>query len=271
MTGTGLHAFGLQVRLGGREVLSGVDLSLTPGEVVALVGPNGAGKSTLLAALAGDVTPHAGSVHIGGRPVEQVRDAELARLRAVQVQESRLAFAFTVAEVVEMGRAPWQRTATAAQDDAAIAHAMAVTEIEQLAAQPYPTLSGGEKARTAFARVLAQDTGVLLLDEPTAALDIRHQEVTLGRARAAADAGAAVVVVLHDLTLAAAYADRMVLLDQGRVVLDGPPAAVCDPTLLSEVYRYPVTVLHDDVGILVVPVRRPTDVAASHRPRGASV
>lgn len=250
-----LQASQVTVVLGGRRVLDGVDVVVHAGEVVALVGPNGAGKSTLLGVLSGDLTPDGGDVRIDGTPLRSLPPAVLARMRAVQMQESRIAFAFTTHEVVEMGRAPWRRHSSVVEDDAVIAAAIADTELQPLVEQRYPTLSGGEKARTAFARVLAQTTPVLLLDEPTAALDIRHQEATLRRARHAAREGAAVAVVLHDLSLAAAYADRMVLLADGAVRADGTPEAVCDPDLLSTVYRYPVSVQRIGGDLWVVPRR----------------
>ena len=128
-------------------------------------------------------------------------------------------------------------------------------EVTPLALRLYPTLSGGEQARVSFARVLAQAAPVLLLDEPTAALDIRHQEVLLGVAREAAAEGAAVVVVLHDLSLAAAYADRLCVLSRGAVVADGPPRTVLTDELLSQVYEHPVRVVDVDGGLVVVPVR----------------
>lgn len=255
MATTALHATRVRVTLGGRTVLDGVDLAVQPGEVVALVGPNGAGKSTLLGVLSGDLVPHSGEVKIDGAPLHSLPPARLARMRAVQMQENRIAFAFTTHEVVEMGRAPWRRSSSVAEDDAVIAAAVTDTELTPLVEQRYPTLSGGEKARTGFARVLAQTTPVLLLDEPTAALDIRHQEATLQRARRAARDGAAVVVVLHDLSLAAAYADRMVLLADGQVRAEGAPREVCRDELLSEVYRYPVTVREVGSDLLVVPWR----------------
>lgn len=257
-----IRARGVSVTLGDTPALCDADLDVSAGEVVALVGPNGAGKSTLLAVLAGDLTPDRGEVVLDGSPLDELRVADAARIRAVQVQETRLSFAFTVIDVVRMGRSPWRRTPFADADDAVVDQAMSTTETSAYATRRVPTLSGGEKARTSFARAIAQETAVLMLDEPTAAMDIRHQEAVLGQARARAGAGVAVVVVLHDLSLAAAYADRIVLLDRGRIRGDGPPAEVLVPDLLEEVYQHPVTVfVHDASGDLVVlPLRerRPT-------------
>ncbi|MFD3543448.1 heme ABC transporter ATP-binding protein [Streptomyces sp. NPDC058662] len=248
---------GLHVRLGHREVLAGIDLSARAGEVLALVGPNGAGKSTLLAALAADLPAASGEIRIGGRPVGDWSAPELALRRGVLPQSAALSFPFPVQDVVRMGRAPWAGTPFADTDEEAVAAAMAATEVAQFAARPFSALSGGERARVALARVLAQRAPLLLLDEPTAALDLRHQELVLRVCRERASAGDAVVVVLHDLGLAAAYADRVAVLHDGRIAAAGAPAEVFEDELLSRVYRQPVEVLpHPRTGApLVVPVR----------------
>lgn len=234
---------GVTVSFGSRRVLDGVDLDLHAGEVLVLVGPNGTGKSTLLAVVAGDLEPEAGTVTIHGKPVGDWRLQALARERAVLTQEQRISFPFPVRDVVEMGRAPWRGRPEEDLDDLEVAAAMQTTEVEHLAARSFGSLSGGEKGRASFARVLAQQTGILMLDEPTAALDIGHQETLLATAAERARAGAAVLVVLHDLTLAAAHADRMVLLEDGRVAASGTPHDVLDAALLSRVYRHPVEVV----------------------------
>jgi iron complex transport system ATP-binding protein len=261
------EAEGLSVRLGARAVLAGVDLTVRAGEVLALVGPNGAGKSTLLSALAADLPPTTGTVRIHGRPASGWSAPELALRRAVLPQSASLSFPFTVEEVVRMGRAPWAAVARPGkdahedkdgdEDEAAVAGAMAATEVTGFAARPFSALSGGERARVALARVLAQRTPLLLLDEPTAALDLRHQELVLRLCRARARAGAAVVVVLHDLGLAAAHAHRVAVLRAGRVAADGPPEDVFTQRLLSEVYEQPVEVFpHPRTGaVLVLPAR----------------
>ncbi|MEU5979553.1 heme ABC transporter ATP-binding protein [Streptomyces sp. NPDC047315] len=236
------EARGLRVRLGDREVLSGVDLDARAGEVLALVGPNGAGKSTLFAALAADLAPDAGTVRIAGRPAGAWAPRDLALRRAVLPQSSSLSFPFPVAEVVRMGRAPWAGTVREDEDGAAVAQALRATETEGFADRPFSELSGGERARVALARVLAQRTSLLLLDEPTAALDLRHQELVMRLCRGRAATGDAVVVVLHDLGLAAAYADRVAVLSGGGVEAVGVPADVLEPSLLTRVYREPVDV-----------------------------
>jgi iron complex transport system ATP-binding protein len=254
---TALAARGVTVRFGPTTVLDGVDLDVRLGEVLALVGPNGAGKSTLLTVLSGDVQPTAGTVEVLGRPITAWRLADLARERAVLTQSNHLAFPFPVEDVVRMGRAPWRGRPEEDADDGAVAEAMRATDVAGLATRAFPVLSGGEKGRTSFARVLAQRTGVLLLDEPTAALDLGHQEHVLGEARRRADAGDAVVVVLHDLGLAAAWADRVVLLHAGRVAADGTPRDVLTAARLSEVYAHPIEVLsHPRTGDLLVVAER---------------
>jgi iron complex transport system ATP-binding protein len=250
-----LTATGIDLDLGEAPILRGVDVSVTAGELVALVGPNGAGKSSLLGVLSGDLAPKAGTVELDGRPVASTPARELARRRAVLLQKQGLAFGFRVEEVVRMGRAPWHRTPAEDDDERVVAEAMAMAEVVPFAARLYPTLSGGEQGRVGFAWVLAQAAPVLLLDEPTAALDIRHQETLLGVAREAAGSGSAVVVVLHDLALAAAYADRVCVLSGGRVAADGPPAEVLTGELLSEVYEHPVRVAVVGDELVVVPVR----------------
>ena len=248
-----VRARGVVVSYGATPVLGGVDLVVRRGEVLALVGPNGAGKSSLLAALAGDLALDAGTVAVHGRDLAAWRLRDLARERAVLTQEHRVAFPFPVATVVAMGRAPWRNRPEEDLDEATVAEAIAVCDLDTLVDRSFGALSGGEKGRTSFARVLAQGTGVLLLDEPTAALDLGHQETTLARARAEADRGAAVVVVLHDLSLAAAWADRVVLLHRGLVAAEGTPGAVLTADRLSHVYDHPVEVLpHPVTGELLV-------------------
>ncbi|GGR95455.1 hemin import ATP-binding protein HmuV [Streptomyces aureoverticillatus] len=254
------EAADVRVRLGAREVLKGVTVAARAGEVLALVGPNGAGKSTLLAALAADLPVASGVVRICGRAAEEWPAPELALRRAVLPQSATLSFPFPVEDVVRMGRAPWAGTRledSDNRDDKVVREAMAATEVSGFAARPFSALSGGERARVALARVLAQCAPLLLLDEPTAALDLRHQELVLRVCRQRAAAGDAVVVVLHDLGLAAAYADRAVVLDGGAVVADGAPGDVFEDGLLSDVYRQPIEVFpHPRTGApLIAPLR----------------
>ncbi|MBM7464364.1 heme ABC transporter ATP-binding protein [Microbacterium dextranolyticum] len=254
-----LRARGVTVHYPGAPAaaLADADLVVRSGEVHALVGPNGAGKSTLFGVLAGDVVPSTGSVSLDGHELSGIRPIELARRRAVLLQEHRVTFPFTVAEVVRMGRAPWARTPAEGDDDIAVADALAATDLTGLAHRTLPSLSGGERARAALARVLAQNVDVLLLDEPTAALDLRHQEDVLRLARDRARSGAAVAVVLHDLNAALGFADRVTLLAQGRVVASGPPHEVLTADAVAEVYGQQVDVFpHPRTGAPVLVPRR---------------
>jgi iron complex transport system ATP-binding protein len=185
--------------------------------------------------------------------------------RAMLLQRIEISFPFRVGDVVRMGRSPWAGTPGEEDDDGVVAAAMADTDVTDLAEREYPSLSGGERARAALARVLAQGTGILLLDEPTAALDLQHQELVMGVARRRALSGAAVVVVAHDLALAAAWADRVVMLELGRIVADGPPRAVLTEELLGRVYRTPVEVLaHPRTGLPIILPRRDRSEAAGY-------
>ena len=238
-------------------ILEDASIEINPGEVHALVGPNGAGKSTLFGVLAGDVTPKSGTVTLEGQPLTGIRPRDLARRRAVLLQQNTVFFSFTVRQVVQMGRAPWARTPDEENDDAAVAAAMVETEVLHLGARSVSSLSGGERARVALARVLAQGTDVMLLDEPTAALDLKHHEDVMRIARGRAHAGATVAIVLHDLNAALAHADRATLLSKGRVVASGTPSEVLTAERIEEVYGQPVEVFpHPATGVpLVVPRR----------------
>lgn len=242
---------------GGRALLDDVSLEVRASEVLALLGPNGAGKSTLLSLLSGDVTPDQGTVQFGGRDIREWSLSDLSRRRSVLLQDNQLLFPFTVHQVVEMGRAPWRRTDREDEDNEAIAEAIKAADIGHLGNRRVPSLSGGERARAAFARVMAGRTGVLMLDEPTAALDLGHQEAVLSLARERALAGDAVLVVLHDLNLAAAYADRIALLRDGRIAAHDAPEQVLTAEIVSDVYRTPVEIIpHPVTGKgFVVPVR----------------
>lgn len=236
----------LAVRRGGRDLLADVTLAIPAGEVVALVGPNGAGKSTLMAAIAGDLAPSAGSIQLHGRALEAWSPGELARIRAVLPQQTILQFGFTSREVVAMGRSPLPPE-DRRQDDDAIAFALSETEALHLAARRFPTLSGGEQTRVSLARVLAQETRIVLLDEPTAALDIRHQQLVMQRARSLAARGMTVVAILHDLNLAMTYADRIAVLAHGALRACGSPWEVAVEGLLADVFRCPVAIARHPV------------------------
>lgn len=246
-----LSAEAISVTISGNQILKEISLEAYAGEVLALVGPNGAGKSTLLGVLAGDLEATRGRVVLRGQELSKLKAKNASRERAVMLQEQQVAFGFRAQEIVAMGRSPWVRTPEEDLDDQLIADAMERGDVTGLAQRLYPTLSGGEKARTSFAKALAQDTGILLLDEPTAALDIRHQEQLFATVREHAAAGRLVVVVVHDLSLAAAWADRICVLDQGKVAAIGSPHDVLTGELLGRVYQHPVDVI-DHHGVLIV-------------------
>jgi iron complex transport system ATP-binding protein len=238
-----LVAADLSATLGGRTVVTGITLHVWAGEVIALVGPNGAGKSTLLSLLAGDLLPASGTIMLDGKPLTMLSAQQQAQRRAVLRQQVGLGFAFTALEVALMGRHPHLRGHAEGPRDVALARdALARTEMLVHAERIVPTLSGGEQARVQLARVLAQQAPLLLLDEPTAALDLRHQHTALRLARAVADEGGAAVVVLHDLNLAALYADRIGLMHAGRLLALDCPWAVLRADQLETVYQVPITV-----------------------------
>ncbi|KAB1646962.1 heme ABC transporter ATP-binding protein [Pseudoclavibacter endophyticus] len=262
---------GATVEFGERRVLDGVDLDIRAGEVLALVGPNGAGKSTLINVITADVDIVRGSVELDGLASYAWTNTELAMRRAVLLQHVDIAFPFTVEEVVDMGRAPWRGTSDSDRDELIARGAMRRTDIERFADRHYPSLSGGERARAALARVLAQTSSVMLLDEPTAAMDIKHQELVLSLTRDYAATGCAVVIIVHNLDLAAAYADRIALLSDGRIVADGAPTEVLTSERIGEVYDHPVQILEDPItgAPIVVPERRARLTADATRGRNA--
>ena len=225
----------------GKPLVDGITLAFRPATLTALVGPNGAGKSTLLGLAAGDLHPTRGRVSLRDRPLPRWRIRALARERAVLPQDHSVRFAFSVREVVAMGRLP--HPPDPAADAAIVDAALDTADIDGLADRDVQSLSGGEAARTAYARVLAQRTPLVLLDEPTAALDLAHQESLLRSARGLARNGACVITVLHDLNLAAGHADRIVVLQRGRTVADGTPREVLTRERIEAVYGQPVVVI----------------------------
>jgi iron complex transport system ATP-binding protein len=233
MNGAVLTATGVGVQIRDRWLLRDVDFAVHPGEVVALVGPNGAGKSTLLRVLSGDLHPTTGTITIAGRPMAGMRPRDLALVRAVLPQQTVLQFAFTAREVVEMGRGPRE----GGDDETVIQESMLQTESLHMAERLFPSLSGGEQSRVSLARVLAQEASILLLDEPTASLDLRHQDMVMTVARELASTGVAVVAVLHDLNLAAAHADRIAILSEGQMIKDDTPWGAFEERLLSDVFE----------------------------------
>jgi len=245
---------------GGRRILQGVSLRAWPGRLLALVGPNGAGKSSLLGVLAGLRRPSRGEAALDGRALADWPAPQLARRRAMLSQNVRLGFAFRVEEVVLLGRSPHGERLRAA-DHAVAAAALAAVQAAHLRGRSYLELSGGEQQRVQLARVLAQvwnsadGPAWLLLDEPEAGLDIAHQHLVLRHARSLARRGYGVVAVLHDLNLAARYADEVALLAHGQLLRHGSPAQALEPATLSRVYGLPLrrVPLRDDDGWLLAP------------------
>lgn len=235
----GLALRGVSAGYGGREVLHEVTLEVAPGEVVGLIGPNGSGKTTILRVASRGLRPAAGEVHVAGRDPYSLRPREAARLVAVVPQELSSAFPFTVRETVLMGRAPYL-SAWGGGTEEDLAHArraMEVADVAHLADRPLDELSGGERQRAIIAQALAQDAPVVLMDEPTTHLDLRHVVDALDLVGTMArEEGKAVLAAFHDLNLAAAAADRIVALVDGRVAAVGTPREVLTRRLVAEVY-----------------------------------
>jgi iron complex transport system ATP-binding protein len=260
-----LAAAGVRYEAGGRRLLDGVGLRLAAGRVHALIGPNGAGKSTLLRLLAGELAPAAGTIRLNRRPLPDWSPRERARQRAVLPQSHGLAFGFTAAQVVELGRLPCPRHRPEAEA-AIVAAALQRAGVAPLAQRRYTTLSGGERARVQLARAMAQvwepldgplqgAPRYLLLDEPTASLDLAHQHDCLRAVRALAADGLGVLAILHDPNLALRYADDVTLLRDGRVLAAGPPAEALTAEALERLYRVPVRLVRpegEDVPIVIV-------------------
>ena len=255
---------GLTVRRGGKHLIDGASLTINAGEVTVILGPNGAGKSTLLRCMSGTLRPDSGNVRFNGTNIRAIPASELALHRAVLGQEGQLAFGSSVIDVVRLGRIPHVGRANRHKDLMAVAEAMQIAGVEHLADRSFPTLSGGEKQRVHLARTLCQllpwqasdaATKALFLDEPTNNLDLSHQHNVLRHARKLARAGLGVIIVLHDPNLAAAYADRVAMMQDGRVVVAEATASALQPDLLSAVYGLPMRrISHPDcVHDLLVP------------------
>ena len=257
-----LEGHNVHVMVDSNTLLEEVSIQVRPGEVLAVLGPNGAGKSTLLKVLCGDLSPTRGTVSMGGRPLATWDRKASARIRAVLPQQSSLSFPFRVIEVALMGRSPHFLGPETRRDRAIARAALEEAGVGHLEDRLYPTLSGGESQRVHLGRVLAQIWEAvdqlpryLLLDEPTSNLDLAHQHQALSVARAFAERQVGVLVVLHDLNLAAQYADQILLLKEGREVAAGPPEQVLQAELIEAVYHIPVTVIPHPHGPrpLVVP------------------
>jgi iron complex transport system ATP-binding protein len=230
---------GLNVALAGRAVLHDISLSLSTGHLVALVGPNGAGKTTLLRAVAG-LVPSEGAIHIGGAALSSLSLRERARRLAYLPQGHLVHWALPARDIVALGRYPHGTTdpgQLTAKDTEAVLRAMQATDVMELRERRVTELSGGERSRVALARVFAVDAPVILADEPTSSLDPRHQINLMNTLRTAADHGTLVIVVTHDLGLAARFADTILVLSEGRLVSQGAPAEALSEKVTGEVFR----------------------------------
>jgi iron complex transport system ATP-binding protein len=248
---------GIAFAYGDRRVLEDVSLAVGAGEFVGLIGPNGSGKTTLLRVLLGSLAPTKGEVTLCGAPLGSLVRREIAlRLTMVQ-QDMRIDYAFTGREVVAMGRTPYlgRFTPETRIDKEAIELAMHATETKDLAERPITELSGGERQRIHLARALAQDTQVILLDEPTAHLDLAHQFEALSLLRNVTRQGKAAIAAIHDLALAARFCDRLLLLSDGKVAAAGPPAEVVTEANLAQYFALRARVLRgEETGLLIVPL-----------------
>ena len=253
---TVLSARSLVAGYGRAEVLRGVDLVCAAGERVALVGPNGAGKTTLLRCLAGLLRPRAGEILLDGTPLAALDVRTRARRIAVVPQTFVTPFAFSVREIVALGRTAHVGPfgGLTPRDRRAIDAALEQAECGALAERPFAELSGGERQRAVLAMALAQEADVLLLDEPTVHLDPAHQRAMLALlGRLARDGGLVCIAVLHDLNLAAALSDRVVVVEGGRIAADGPPGAVLTQRTVERTFGPGLHVLEDRIPPAVLP------------------
>ncbi|MFQ6014337.1 MAG: ABC transporter ATP-binding protein [Anaerolineae bacterium] len=255
-----LQAHGVDFSYYDGLVLEGVNLKLATGDLVALIGPNGSGKTTLLKLLNGLLAPQRGFVHLDGLDMHTMNRRQIARQIARVPQETKVPVAFTAWEMVMIGRTPYARilAGETAEDRRVVEETMELTHTTDLGDRPFNELSGGEQQRVVMAMALAQEPQILLLDEPTVHLDINHQVEILGLIqRLNRERGLTVLAAMHDLNLAALYFNRLVLLDGGRIVADGPPLDVLQERNVKQVFRASVRVqkhpLRDVPHLVVIP------------------
>lgn len=239
-----LQARNLSLTIGGRRILSEVDLTLIPGKVTVVLGPNGAGKTSLLRILSGEWQPDTGTIELNGENLRQIPVRRLGRLRAYLHQESSLDFAFTVLEVVLLGRSPHMRGSERPEDYRAARNALAEVDLADREGDLYTALSGGEKQRVHLARVLAQIRGhkpsaprYLFLDEPMNNLDLSHQQMVFRAAGSIAREEAAVCMVVHDLNQAFQLADHVIIMDKGRKALEGSPKEIAHSAECERIFK----------------------------------
>lgn len=242
----------------GNLILKAIDLEADEGKILALVGPNGSGKTTLLRNISGVLKPQKGVVYLDMQEIARLSPKEIAKKLAVLAQESRCSFNFTVREIVELGRLPHlQRFAgLSAEDHRAVEEAMRVTESLQFASRAINELSSGERQRVFLAMALSQEPKILLLDEPTSHLDINYQLEIMEIIRARADKGLTVIMAIHDLNLAASFADKIAMLHEGKLVAVGSLQEVLTEELISLVFGVEMVVRRDANKIYILPQRR---------------
>lgn len=259
-----IKAKSLTVKVGEKTLLENLSIEANDGEIIAVLGPNGAGKSSLLKTLTGELKPSSGDIFFGEKSLNEWNASELAKIRGVLPQNFALDFPFKAVEVVLLGRTPHIRFSESKLDHEIAESALKMVEAEKFANRFYPTLSGGERQRVHLARVLAQiwqktenSPRYLLLDEPTSSLDLAHQHLTLETARKFAADGTAVVAVLHDLNLAAQYADKILIIKEGKNIAFDTPKNVLTSDLIGEVFGIEVYITnhakYSDIP-LIVPV-----------------
>jgi len=262
-----LEAEGVSVRFGAATAVDAVDLRIEPGSLTAIIGPNGCGKSTLLRALGRLLAPDDGEVRLGGRAIAAVPTREVARVLGILPQSPQAPDGLTVADLVARGRDPHRRwyDQWSRADEQVVAESLRRTGISELGDRQLDSLSGGQRQRAWIAMALAQGTDILLLDEPTTFLDVVHQIDVLELVRELHQTGITVVMVLHDLSLAGRYADRLVAMSEGRIVADGTPAEVLTRPVLDRVFDLDCEIVADarTGRPIVVPIGRA-------RPEGAS-
>ncbi|WP_229070082.1 ABC transporter ATP-binding protein [Actinoplanes sp. DH11] len=265
---TDLRTTGLGLGYDGRTVVTGLDLRVTPGRITAVVGPNACGKSTLLRGLARLLRPAAGAVLLDGRDLHRLPTREIAARIGVLPQQPIAPDGITVADLVARGRHPHQRWLRqwSADDERAVTAALAATGVSDLAGRPVDELSGGQRQRVWIALVLAQDTDLLLLDEPTTFLDLAHQLEVLDLLADLNAAGRTVVAVLHDLNMACRYAHEIIAMRAGAVVAQGPPDRIITPDLVEAVFGVRARVITDPTTGTPLVLPEPRDPAPARQP-----
>ena len=250
-----LQVKNLSVVLGKRQVLDAISFDIEPGQVIGLLGPNGAGKSTLMRALNGHIAA-AGAMQLGEHDLAAIGPAQRARLIAYLPQQRTIGWRLSVRDLVALGRLPWRAFGQRpnARDESAIARAMAMADIAPLADRVATELSGGEQARVLMARAIAQETPLLMADEPASGLDAAHQIMLMQSLKRLAAEGRTVLVSLHDLTLAARWCDQVMLLNEGKLAALGTPETVLSDENLAIIYGVTAHRAQDDQGLVIAPV-----------------